>query len=165
MNKTTFVFLRGCSPRFSAPGQPPGRHRWRVLIRSGTAVLGKPIQDDSSSESNFIEATISAERTAILFAIAMVVAMPLCPRLLADNDHNPIGVTGAFEGVITTGGAYNVLNHTPTGKHPPKAMPLLLQTWLRFSCQHPPICRRDITSPAQPELTYERMKIHEDISV
>jgi RHS repeat-associated protein len=27
------------------------------------------------------------------------------------DDHNPIGVTGAFEGVITTAGAYNVLNH------------------------------------------------------
>jgi YD repeat-containing protein len=27
------------------------------------------------------------------------------------DDHNPIGVTGAFEGVITTGCAYNVLNH------------------------------------------------------
>jgi RHS repeat-associated protein len=30
---------------------------------------------------------------------------------LALDDHNPIGVTGAFEGVITTGCAYNVLNH------------------------------------------------------
>jgi Domain of unknown function (DUF6531) len=31
--------------------------------------------------------------------------------LLVGDDHNPIGVTGAFEGVITTAGAYNVLNH------------------------------------------------------
>jgi RHS repeat-associated protein len=36
------------------------------------------------------------------------------PPLLALDDHNPIGVTGAFEGVITTGGAYNVLNHSAT---------------------------------------------------
>ena len=36
------------------------------------------------------------------------------PRLLAGDDHNPIGVTGAFEGVTTTGGAYNVLNHSAT---------------------------------------------------
>jgi RHS repeat-associated protein len=35
-------------------------------------------------------------------------------RLLALDDHNPIGVTGAFEGIITTGGAYNVLNHNAT---------------------------------------------------
>ncbi len=34
--------------------------------------------------------------------------------LLALDDHNPIGVTGAFEGVITTGCAYNVLNHSAT---------------------------------------------------
>jgi Domain of unknown function (DUF6531) len=31
--------------------------------------------------------------------------------VLALDDHNPIGVTGAFEGIITTGCAYNVLNH------------------------------------------------------
>ena len=36
------------------------------------------------------------------------------PRLLAGDDHNPIGVTGAFEGVITTGCAYNVLSHNAT---------------------------------------------------
>jgi RHS repeat-associated protein len=35
------------------------------------------------------------------------------PSAFAD-DHNPIGVTGAFEGVITTGCAYNVLNHNAT---------------------------------------------------
>lgn len=44
-----------------------------------------------------------------LFAVAV-------PRLAAQyvNDHNPIGVTGSFEGVITTGCAYNVLNHNAT---------------------------------------------------
>jgi hypothetical protein len=31
--------------------------------------------------------------------------------IFALDDHNPIGVTGAFEGIITTGCAYNVLNH------------------------------------------------------
>jgi YD repeat-containing protein len=35
------------------------------------------------------------------------------PSVFAD-DHNPIGVTGAFEGVITTACAYNVLNHNAT---------------------------------------------------
>ncbi len=45
-------------------------------------------------------------RIAVVFAIALIFATP---RLLALEDHNPIGVTGAFEGVITTGGAYNVL--------------------------------------------------------
>ena len=50
----------------------------------------------------------------ILFSIALLFAPALCPRLLALDDHNPIGVTGAFEGVITTGGAYNVLSHNAT---------------------------------------------------
>jgi YD repeat-containing protein len=36
------------------------------------------------------------------------------PPLLALDDHNPIGVTGAFEGLITTGCGYNVLNHSAT---------------------------------------------------
>jgi RHS repeat-associated protein len=36
------------------------------------------------------------------------------PSAFADDDHNPIGVTGAFEGVITTGCAVNVLNHNAT---------------------------------------------------
>ena len=57
---------------------------------------------------------ITAARIAVLFAIALIFATPLCPRLLALDDHNPVGVTGAFEGVITTGGAYNVLNHNAT---------------------------------------------------
>jgi RHS repeat-associated protein len=56
----------------------------------------------------------SAGRIAISFAIVLVFAMPLCPPLLALDDHNPIGATGAFEGVITTGCAYNVLNHNAT---------------------------------------------------
>jgi RHS repeat-associated protein len=53
-------------------------------------------------------------RIAVLFAIALMLAMPLSSSVLADDDHNPIGVTGVFEGVITTGGAYNVLNHNAT---------------------------------------------------
>ena len=77
-------------------------------------MLGKPIHDDSTPESSFVEAITSARQTAILFAITTAVAVSLCPRLLADNDHNPIGVTGVFEGVITTGGAYNVVNHSAT---------------------------------------------------
>src|SRR4051812_24963935 len=36
------------------------------------------------------------------------------PPMLALDDHNPVGVTGAFEGMITTAGAYNVLNHSAT---------------------------------------------------
>ncbi len=56
----------------------------------------------------------TAARIAVLFAIALMFATPLCPRLLALDDHNPVGVTGAFEGVITTGCAYNVLNHNAT---------------------------------------------------
>jgi YD repeat-containing protein len=46
--------------------------------------------------------------------VALALTLSLSPRLLALDDHNPIGVTGAFEGLITTGCAYNVLNHSAT---------------------------------------------------
>jgi hypothetical protein len=65
----------------------------------------------SNATDNFNNSITAAARIAILFAIALMFAMPLCPRLLASDDHNPIGVSGVFEGVITTGCAYNVLNH------------------------------------------------------
>ena len=60
---------------------------------------------------DFLNSKTTAARIAIFFAIALMFATP---RLLASDDHNPIGTTGAFEGVITTGGAYNVLNHSAT---------------------------------------------------
>ena len=48
------------------------------------------------------------------FAIALLFMTSLSPRLLGLDDHNPIGVTGTFEGVITTGCAYNVVSHNAT---------------------------------------------------
>ena len=68
----------------------------------------------TNATDNFMTSITTAARIAVLFAIALMFATPLCPRLLALDDHNPIGVTGAFEGVITTGCAYNVLNHNAT---------------------------------------------------
>jgi RHS repeat-associated protein len=52
-----------------------------------------------------------AQRSSAL--VLVFVCAFAVPRLAAQyvDDHNPIGVTGAFEGVITTGCAYNVLNH------------------------------------------------------
>jgi hypothetical protein len=47
----------------------------------------------------------------MLFALAgALFVSSRAPSAFAD-DHNPVGVTGAFEGVTTTAGAYNVLNH------------------------------------------------------
>jgi RHS repeat-associated protein len=60
--------------------------------------------------------TTATRTRTVLFAIALIFAPALCPRLLALalDDHNPIGMTGVFEGVITSGCAYNVLNHNAT---------------------------------------------------
>jgi RHS repeat-associated protein len=52
-----------------------------------------------------------ARRRLILLAFVGAFLLAFgAPSAFAD-DHNPIGVTGAFEGVITTACAYNVLNH------------------------------------------------------
>ena len=68
-----------------------------------------------SSKTNARVARGNAKTTRrISGAIALVFMIALCPRLLASDDHNPIGVTGTFEGVITTGCAYNVLSHNAT---------------------------------------------------
>ena len=34
--------------------------------------------------------------------------------IIPSDDHNPIGVSGLFEGLITTGCGYGVLNHSAT---------------------------------------------------
>jgi RHS repeat-associated protein len=52
------------------------------------------------------------QRGATLFAVISTLLVAAgTPSVFADDDHNPIGVTGVFEGMITTGCAYNVLNH------------------------------------------------------
>src|SRR5262249_48126281 len=53
--------------------------------------------------------SISNAALPVFFAIALIFAPPLAAQYV--DDHNPIGVTGTFEGMITTGRAYNVLNH------------------------------------------------------
>jgi RHS repeat-associated protein len=51
-------------------------------------------------------------RHVALFAAISVFFFGFGTQLtFASDDHNPIGVAGAFEGMITTGCAYNVLNH------------------------------------------------------
>jgi YD repeat-containing protein len=50
----------------------------------------------------------------VLFAFIGTLLLASGARSAFADDHNPIGVTGAFEGVITTGCAYNVLNHNAT---------------------------------------------------
>src|SRR5215211_5478224 len=74
---------------------------------------GRSRKRQSTRRGNFLNKITNVTRT-LLFSIALVFGTPFCPRLLAVEDHNPVGVTGAFEGVITTGCAYNVLNHNTT---------------------------------------------------
>jgi RHS repeat-associated protein len=51
------------------------------------------------------------KKTTFTLLAATFLLASKAPSAFALDDHNPIGVTGAFEGVITTGCAYNILNH------------------------------------------------------
>jgi hypothetical protein len=53
--------------------------------------------------------SLAAQNLSALILAALIAFAP--SLTLADADHNPVGVTGAFEGVVTTGGGYNVLSH------------------------------------------------------
>jgi Domain of unknown function (DUF6531) len=56
-----------------------------------------------------------APTAQLLFGVVLLLFALATPSLLAAvDDHNPIGVSGVFEGVTTTAGAYNVLNHNAT---------------------------------------------------
>jgi RHS repeat-associated protein len=50
----------------------------------------------------------------LLFVPVMLFVLATPSLLAIVDDHNPIGVSGVFEGVTTTAGAYNVLNHNAT---------------------------------------------------
>jgi RHS repeat-associated protein len=55
-----------------------------------------------------------SRKSWVTFILAFFFACT-APRICAQvDDHNPIGAMGTFEGVTTTGGAYNVLNHSAT---------------------------------------------------
>ncbi|PYJ00418.1 MAG: hypothetical protein DMF00_07880, partial [Verrucomicrobia bacterium] len=111
MNKTTFLSLASPFLWFGSSWAAPAQD----------VVQSDQITQDQQKHSgrqrhridHFMNSITSSRRIAILFAIAFLFAMPFCSRLFAD-DHNPIGVTGVFEGVTTTAGAYNVLNHNAT---------------------------------------------------
>ena len=49
---------------------------------------------------------------ALSSALLLALAVPQISAQVQNDDHNPVGVTGAFEGVIATGCGYNVLNHS-----------------------------------------------------
>ena len=59
--------------------------------------------------------TMTFHFTRVLWAFALGLLLA-SSRASANgtDDHNPIGTTGAFEGVIMTGGAYNALSHNAT---------------------------------------------------
>ena len=107
MEKITSVVWAACSSSLAAVAFAS------PTPSSGLEELKRRVRGIEPRQRNIRPPIVS--RIAILFAIAFTFAMPLCsPLPAAVDDHNPIGVTGAFEGVITTGCAYNVLNHNAT---------------------------------------------------
>jgi RHS repeat-associated protein len=80
-----------------------------------------PASSASASTSQYWEPPPQKPVKSIIFTgqpailAVLLLAFGLAPRVRAQvqvDDHNPVGVTGAFEGVIATGCGYNVLNHS-----------------------------------------------------
>src|SRR4030095_3454909 len=99
MKRITFIFWRARSSGFSVVRQPV---RKRTQLDQITDDNSQQIIQDERSAESIISSIPSARQPAIWLAIALMFVTPRCSRLLADDDHNPIGVTGVFEGVTTT---------------------------------------------------------------
>jgi RHS repeat-associated protein len=79
------------------------------------------------------------------------------PRSLVGDDHNPIGVTGVFEGVSTTGGAYNVLNHNATRQIDDIVVPGAIGKYGLKMTRYYNSRRTNYGGPMGPEWTHEYM--------
>jgi RHS repeat-associated protein len=110
MKKTTFNFLGGCSPRFSAPVPLSFRRRRRSPIKSAIRFLSRSLEDGGGHDCNFINSITSAGRNAILFAMGCIFVTALLAQ--GTNYEGPVGVTGVFNGNVTTGCSYDPLTHS-----------------------------------------------------
>ncbi len=77
--------------RFVTPAQPP---RYAAAHSPAAAGRRRPI--------------------LLGFLCGFLLSFAASPVRAQVDDHNPVGAMGTFEGVITTGCAYNVLNHSTT---------------------------------------------------
>ena len=88
-----------------------------LLCRSVTGVRHQELTSQywELPTQKHVNSIISTGRPAVFAALLLYCV--LTPRLHGQaqvDDHNPVGVTGIFEGAITTGCAYNLLSHSAT---------------------------------------------------
>ena len=69
------------------------------------------IAQSTPSQLRGCSGLLARSRVILAAAIAVLLFSSEAPSAFAGDDHNPIGVSGVFEGMITTGCAYNVLSH------------------------------------------------------
>src|SRR4030095_10532550 len=107
MKRTIFVFGEPV-PLIS---QPLASHckSGRNLIKSPTTVLSRSLRMTAAPLHNFINLITFAGRIAISLAIALA-APPLFAQ--GTNYEGPVGVTGIFNGNVTTGCSYDPLTHS-----------------------------------------------------
>ena len=83
----------------------------RPLRRPGKPPKGNLCGEiDTNATDNFMTSITAASRIAIFFAIAFMFAMALFAQ--GTNYEGPVGVTGIFNGNITTGCSYDPLTHS-----------------------------------------------------
>src|SRR6266487_1643436 len=83
MEKITSVVWAACSSSLAVAFASP-------TLSSGLEKLKRRVRGIEPRQGNIRPSTVSG--IAILFAIAFMFTMPLCSPLVADDDHNPIGV-------------------------------------------------------------------------
>ena len=106
MEKTIFTVLAASLVRFGS-----GCIRQsQSFIRLGEIQRDVRGRERHQENRNFMNSITIAARIAIFFAIALMFATPLFGQ--GTNYEGPVGVTGIFNGNITTGCSYDPLTHS-----------------------------------------------------
>src|SRR5439155_15249871 len=80
------------------------------FIRLGKIQTDLRGRERHQENRNFMNSITTVARIAIFFAIALMFATPLIGQEV--DMHNPIGVTGIFNGNVETGCSYDPLTHS-----------------------------------------------------
>ena len=106
MEKTIFTVLAASIVRFGSGciRQP------QSFIRLGEIQRDVRGRERHQENRNFMNSITTAAKIAIFFAIALMFATPLFGQ--GTNYEGPVGVTGIFNGNITTGCSYDPLTHS-----------------------------------------------------
>jgi hypothetical protein len=98
--------ISGFKPVLCQPSVIPRATRAAALKKP----MGGPVRKDGHDGTDNFMISLTTAARAVLFAIALMLATPLCAQ--GTNYEGPVGVTGIFNGNVTTGCSYDPLTHS-----------------------------------------------------